>query len=210
MNLDINARHTLVQRLLDALRRASPASVVELKGSLAEGRSDQYSDIDILWETLDADFITNVNHIEETLSEVQPIESLRSDPNFLNSEKRRIIYVQFKDTPLFWRVDIAVFAQSIRRDPDYDLHNEAARGDDWSPSHSALMNAIAAIKALLRNRPCVASGLLERAFKRVNLAVPVSTPRESIPLLLNSIIGIDPKQRSLADRIEKLYHEALD
>ena len=210
MNLDVSIRGSLAERALGALREAVPGSIAELTGSLAGAQADQYSDIDLLWEVPDGDFVSGVSKVEDILSEVQPVESLRSDPDFQNSNKRRVIFVQFTDMPLFWRVDIEIFARSIQRDHNYDLRNESARGSDWSPYHSALMNAIAAIKALLRKQPQTASALIERAFSRVDIAVPDAGPRECIGILLHGVVKADSQLGDLAERINGLYHEAFD
>ena len=120
-----------------------------MRGSLADERADAYSDIDVFWEVPDELFQESVIRIADILSEVHPVESLRLDSDFQNSDRRRLIFIQFEGLPLFWRVDIDILAQSVHRDFEYDLHNPAARGDNWSRTHSALMNTIAAIKALL-------------------------------------------------------------
>ena len=110
--------------------RAVVSSTAGLRGSLARGSADRYSDIDVFWEVPDSEFCDAIDELPETLSSVGPIESIRSDPLLQNSQKRRLVFVQFEQTPLFWRVDIEVFAESIHRDDSYDLENPDARGDD--------------------------------------------------------------------------------
>lgn len=209
MELDVRKRNSLAERILQALREAVPGSISELRGSLRESRADEYSDVDVLWDVPDSSFLESVNNVGRILEAIQPIESLRSDPDFQNSEKRRLIFVQFEHTPLFWRVDIDVFAQSIGRDPNYDVQNESARGDNWSPYHSALMNAVATIKALKRGRTQEASALMARAFDRVDLEAPRLGPPDSIPVLLRAVTEMEPKQRMLAERVTSLHEEEL-
>lgn len=210
MNLDTEIRASLARRILASLESAVPESTARLRGSLAEGRADQYSDIDVCWEVPDELFQASVEQLPKILSEVHPVESLRSNPAFQNSDRRRLIFVQFESLPLFWRVDVDIFAQSIHRDREYDVHNELAKGDDWSLTHSALMNAIGAVKALLRNEEEEAKQLLIRAFERVGLAVPEATSQELILKLTGSVAEMDPTKTGLARKIEELHREAFD
>lgn len=208
-HLDTEIRTALAQRILVSLEDAVQGSIAQLRGSLAEGRADPYSDIDVFWQVPDAFFQTSVDRLGETLSRVHPVGSLRSAPDFQKSDKRRLIFVQFKDVPLFWRIDLDIFAQSIHEDREYDLHNEAARGDDWSPTHSALMNAIAAVKALLRNREEEARQLLVRGFERVGLTIPEASSQELVLELTESIAAMDSTQVGLARRILELHLEVF-
>jgi hypothetical protein len=152
----------------------------------------------------DERFQDSVNQITDILSNVNPVESLRSAPDFQNSDKRRLFFIQFEGIPLFWRVDIDVFALSIHRDPTYDLNNKAARGDDWSLTHSALMNAIAALKALLRQDEVLARGLLIRGYEKVGLSHPEADTQELVLKLAESIEITDSTQTELAQRIVRL------
>ena len=210
MNLDPKIRASLARRILASLESALPGSTAQLRGSLAEGRADQYSDIDVCWEVPDELFQAAVERLPKIMSGVLPVESLRSDPDFQNSDRRRLIFVQFEGLPLFWRLDVDIFAQSIHRNREYDVHNELARGDDWSPTYSALMNVIAAVKALLRNEEKEAKQLLRRAFERVGLAVPELTPQELVLKLTESVAEMDPTKAGFARRIEELHREVFD
>ena len=150
MNLDPSIRRSLANAVTRALEEAVKGSSAGLRGSLARGTSDPYSDIDVFWELPDSLFHRAIDDLPEILASVGPIESIRADPMLQNSDKRQLIFVQFADLPLYWRVDIEVFAASIERDDDYDLDNIEARGDRWSLTHSALANGVAALKSLLR------------------------------------------------------------
>lgn len=209
MDLNASVRMSLARRLLASLQQAVPGSTAELRGSLAEGRADPYSDIDLLWEIPDDAFQPTLDRLSGTLSQVHPLESLRIAPDFQNSDRRRLVFVQFVDVPLFWRVDLDILAQSLHGDDQYDLDNEAARGDDWSRTHSALMNAVAAIKALLRNREEEAEQLLVRGFHRVGLQVPEASCQQLILELAENVAGIDATKAALARRVEELYHQAF-
>ncbi len=209
MHLDPEKRAALARRILTALESGAPGSTAQLRGSLAEGRADLYSDIDLLWQVPDDLFQASVDRLKEILENMQPVESLRSAPEFQRSDKRRLIFVQFEGAPLFWRVDLDIFAQSIRGDYEYDQHNEAARGDNWSLTHSSLMNAVAAVKALLRNKEEEAKQLLIRGFERAGLAIPEASLQEQIMMLAESIAAMDSTQTGLARRVVELHRKVF-
>jgi predicted nucleotidyltransferase len=209
LHLDTKQRAALAQRILAALESGAPGSTAQLRGSLAEGRADPYSDIDVFWQVPDDLFQASVDRLKGILDNVQPVESLRSAPDFQRSDKRRLIFVQFESAPLFWRVDLDIFAQSIHGDYEYDRRNEAARGDDWSPTHSALMNGVAAVKALLRNREKEAEQLLIRGFERAGLKVPEASSQEQIVVLAESVAAMDSTQAGLAGRVVELHQQVF-
>ena len=209
MHLDTKVRDGLAKRILECLEQAVPGSEASLRGSLATGQADQYSDIDVLWQVPDDQFQGCTAHIEDILAPVAPIESLRSDIDYQRSDRRRLFFVRFEGLPLFWRLDLNVLAWSLKGDQTYDSSNPAARGDDWSYTESALMNAIGAVKAILRGREEIAVGSLERAYARVGLDMPDLPLRELILHLVGEVAVIDPKQEVLSARIRHLVHEAL-
>lgn len=209
MNLDPRVRSSLASAVTDSLVRAVVSSTAGLRGSLARGSADRYSDIDVFWEVPDSEFCDACDELPETLSSVGPIESIRSDPLLQNSQKRRLVFVQFEQTPLFWRVDIEIFAESIHRDDSYDLENPDARGDDWSRTHSALMNGVVALKWLLRGREQDARESLDRAFDRIDLPIPDETLWNQIPVLAETVGRIDLDQAELVRRLQLHYRDAL-
>ncbi len=172
--LETDERARLVADLLTELAAAVPGSAALLRGSLAEGRADPYSDIDLLWDVPDADFSAAVAELPVTLERVRPVASVRFDPDFQHSARRRLAFIRFAGVPLFWRVDLDVFARSVGRDPDHDRDNPSARGTSWSLAESSLANVIAAIKAHRRGRDGEAAELLARAAKRVGVGSPAA------------------------------------
>lgn len=207
LELNPAARTSLAHRILSSLKSSVPGSTAELKGSLAAGTADIYSDIDIVWEIPDRNFNEATAQFLSTMIKVKPVESLRSSPEFQNSRKRRLYFVQFEGVPLFWRADIEIFAESIGRNPQFDMDNASARGVEWSNTHSALMNALAAIKALLRSKREMARQILDRGFERVGCEVPGEFAPEHILRLIRRVCEIDPQQATLASKIERLYLE---
>ena len=210
LSLDPDIREILTQRIITTLESAVQESIAQLRGSLADGTADIYSDIDLVWEVPDHLFPAAVDGIGDILSEAHPVASLRSAPEFQRSDKRRLFFVQFLGIPLFWRADIEVYAQSIQRDPGYDQGNEAARGDNWSLTHSALMNAIAAVKALLRKEEGVAMELLIRGYKRLGLAIPEGDPQELVLMLAEGVSTLDATKAGLADKIVEICQDAFN
>jgi predicted nucleotidyltransferase len=202
-------RANLANAVVESLREAVRGSASGLRGSLARGTSDRFSDIDVFWELPDGAFQDAIDELPETLAAVGSIDSIRSDPLLQNSEKRQLIYVQFSDVPLYWRVDIEVFAESIERDSSYDLDNPRARGDDWSLTQSALMNGVAALKALMRGDAEGAAESLGRAFARVDLPVPEQSLWDQIDTLTEVVGRIDLDQAELARRLQLHCRDAL-
>jgi hypothetical protein len=205
--LETEERARLVVDLLTELPATVAGSVALLRGSLAKGRADSYSDIDLFWEIPDTDFSAAIAELPVTLERVRPVASLRFDPDFQHSAKRRLAFIRFAGVPLFWRVDLDIFAQSIGRDADYDRDNPSARGTAWSFTESSLANAIAAIKAQRRGRDTEAAELLARAEARVGLASPEVDLRSRIGLLLDAFAAEDPTTASLAAEIRHLVTE---
>ena len=204
LHLDPSVRAKLAEKVLDSLRHASQGSRAEFRGSLAQATADQYSDIDVRWVVPDADFPRCVAIVRSILDGVRPVESLRSDPDFQNPRKRRLFFVRFGDTPLFWRLDLEVFAGSIGGDETYDVDNPNARGSDWSAAESALANAVAAIKAHLRQDDREARSLLTRDYQRVGLSVPDLELSGLVLDLVDQITGLDPKTAAFARKVEEL------
>ena len=209
MGIDVTPRMQLAEHVITHLHSAIPSSEALLRGSLAERRADAYSDIDLLWEVPDDQFATVIADLPVMLGHIRPIASLRFDPDFQRSAKRRLAFIRFAGVPLFWRVDLDILAASVGREPDYDRDNPAARGTDWSLTESALMNAIAAVRAQRRGHDTEAVRLLERAEDRVGVSRAPSDIRRRITQLIAAIAQQDPTQRPLAVDIARLVEETL-
>ncbi len=207
LNLDPAVRRSRADAVTHALEEAVAGASAGLRGSLARGTSDPYSDIDVFWELPDALFHDAIDDLSEILAAVGPIESIRADPLLQNSDKRQLLFVQFADLPLYWRVDIEVFAASIERDADYDLDNLDARGGRWSLTHSALANAVAALKSLLRGDPERALESLCIAYARIDQPMPEGSALDQITELAEIVGGIDLEQAELVRRLQ-LHCEA--
>jgi hypothetical protein len=209
MQLDTAIRARLADRIVERLRAAAAGSEAVLRGSLAEHRADQYSDIDVLWDVPDALFGTCVTTVREILSTLHPIESFRSDPEWQNSDKRRLFYVRFAAIPLFWRLDLDVYARSIHRDHTYDAGNPRAHGYEWSWTESALANGVAAVKASLRHDEGEARMLLERAYQRVGLVMPQCQVRDLILKLATEVEHMDGQTTGFAQRLKQLVADVF-
>lgn len=209
MQLDVARRDHLTIDLLAHLRTAVPGSETVLRGSLAEGHDDIYSDIDLIWEVPDDEFISAIARLPAILTRVRPVASLRFDPNFQHSAKRRLVFVRFAGVPLFWRVDLDIFARSAGRDPDYDRDNPTARGTVWSATESSLANVIAAIKAQPRGQDDEAASLLERAEQRVGLVMVDTALPERILRLVGHAVEQEPSLAPFAADIRTLIADSF-
>jgi predicted nucleotidyltransferase len=204
VTLDPAVRARLAADLVATLQAGIPDSRVRLRGSLAAGTADRYSDIDLLWDVPDAEFARAVTLVPAICASVRPVASLRSDPDFQNSARRRLLFIRFSGIPLFWRVDLDIVARSVARHPDYDRDNPAARGNDWSLTESSLMNAVAALKAHLRGRDDEAANLLLRAEQRSGVPGFAGKTPDRILALVDAVVGRDPSIAPLAASIRSM------
>jgi predicted nucleotidyltransferase len=209
MSLVPSRRDLLAERTLRALSDAEPESVALLRGSLAEGRADPYSDIDILWEVPDERFEECVERAGSVLRGVRAVESIREDPDLQGSSRRRLFFVRFAGVPLFWRLDLEVLARSLGREPEREPGSVRPWGSSQLAAESALSNAVAAVKSLLRGDKEGARGLLVRAYGRVGLPVPEAPPEEMVRDLAARITEMEPETGDPACRVEKLCEDVF-
>ncbi|WP_328319139.1 nucleotidyltransferase domain-containing protein [Streptomyces sp. NBC_00388] len=215
MNLDPARRAAFARQVQQALTEQCPGSVAVLRGSLARGTADPYSDIDLAWTVPEAEFVACVAAVGPCLEALAAVASLRSDPEAQRSSERRLLFVAFRDLPLFWRLDLEVMAVSAKPEVGGRVErtrSPAAGGDpDWSPAASALANAVAVVKAVLRGQPDVAAGLLERGLQRVGASGSASGRwRADVVRLADAAACHEPAQRPLADQVERLAAELLE
>ena len=136
-----------------------------------------------------------------SLSSVAPILSLRFDPDFQRSTRRRLLFLRFADVPLFWRLDLEIWAASVAFDASID-DDGSSQGEDWCVYESALMNALGAIKVVLRGRAELAADGLTRGFRRVGAdpRVDLST-RQRVVALAEAVSSARPHLREYAGAI---------
>lgn len=101
----------LASTLLRVLRGWVPGSVAEIRGAMGSGTADDYSDIDICWVVPDDSFTQAVDTVGAALSRTTAVLSLRTDPEFGRSARRRLVFARLYGMPLFWRVDIDIRAR---------------------------------------------------------------------------------------------------
>jgi hypothetical protein len=70
-------------------------------GIAAEGRAEPYCDVDLLWDVPDAAFAEAIASLPVFMARVRPLASLRFDPDFQHSARRRLAFVRFAGVPLF-------------------------------------------------------------------------------------------------------------
>jgi predicted nucleotidyltransferase len=209
LNLDPRERARLAERIRGRLAEAVPGSASEVQGSLARGGADPYSDIDVLWEIPDDRFDWCLRGLQGTLSGLHPLESLRIDPEFQDSRKRRRVHVRFEGFPLFWQCDIEIICQSIRRDLSFDVGNPSARGPDRSAGESMLMGTVAAMRAYLRGEQSLAQELLDRALARMGMSAPDVQGSNPMLSLVGEVERRYPQLEPLAERVRGLIREVL-
>lgn len=177
-------------------------SETRLRGSLASGEADEWSDIDVAWAVPDAAFDEAVTAARNVLDRLAPIDSFRIDPDLARSDRRRLIYIRFAGVPLFWRVDLDVVARSVAGDESYDRGNPEARDTlGWSPAESALMNGVAALKAIYRGNWPLALELLQRGASRAGVSPPAQASPAEVASYAERIAARFPDVRALADEL---------
>lgn len=206
LDLRPERRERLASRLRATLTAVIPGSRASLRGSLAAGTADRYSDIDLRWVVPDDMFAAAVEAAATAARSVRPVSSLRIDPGLARSDRRRLLYLRLAATPLFWRVDLDIRAASAAADDHYDAASPAARSEaGWSRPASAIENAIAAIKAAARGQTCVADGLLSRGYQRLGLdpGLAADLP-DRITELADSCAAIEPGLTDMAAEVREV------
>jgi hypothetical protein len=205
-------RAALAAGLCAALEACCPGSRARLAGSLAAGTADVFSDVDLVWVVPDARFPACLTPAVAAVQRVQPVESVRSDPDFHRSGRRRLLFVRFAGVPLFWRLDLDVRAASVAEDALYDTGNPAARAreGEWSRPASALANAIGAVKAVARQRDDDARALLDRGFARIGEEDRATGAWcDDVSRLAGAAARREPALREPAERVAALAAELL-
>ncbi len=182
---------------------AIPGSDARLRGSLASGRADRYSDIDICWVVPDDRFAVAKGLAGDAARRVRPVTSVRIDPGLARSDRRRLVFLRLAGLPLFWRVDLDILAYSVAADDAYDAGNDAARSEaGWSRPASAIENAVAALKAAVRGQAGTADGLLQRGYERIGAGPGTATSlAASIPRLAAYCALLEPGLAGLASEV---------
>ncbi|MEV5543153.1 hypothetical protein AB0L13_40660 [Saccharopolyspora shandongensis] len=183
-----------------ALADALPGSRVSLIGSLGAGTDDEYSDVDLAWVVPDGAVPNAADRLGAVLGAVAEVASVRSAPEFQRSALHRLVFVRFRGVPLFWRLDLQIWAASHAFDADVPR----ASGIDWSLPESAAMNAIGACKAVLRGRPETAEGLLSRGFHRIGEPDPADGWASRIAALVDAAAAREPRLHELASDVHVL------
>jgi len=203
LDLDIGHRSRRLEQLQQTLTAASAGSRVELRGSLRDGMADLYSDIDLLWLVTAARFGAACDTLEQTLATIDAVDALRWDPD-TDDPRRRLVFARFVDDPLFWRVDL-----EIRAEGDSLLQSPTLPDQPWSQTHSALMCAVAAIRALLRDESAVAAQLVSSGFEKIHIPVSGGSAPDQILALTDTIYDADDTWALLATRVRDLHQQAL-
>lgn len=148
--------------------------------------------------------------LADALQPVAPVASIRSDPDLVASNKRRLLFVRLAGLPLFWRVDLEVEASFVH-DPQDAVPSPVLTTAEWSRAASAVANAIAAVKAVLRGQVVEAGGLLQRGFERIGASYDVQEGwAGSVVRLVHAAGESDPGVAELADEVAALAVAMLE
>jgi hypothetical protein len=175
-DLDLSAerRERVVRDARIALEGAIEGSSLVARCSLADGTADQYSDIDAVWLVPNGCLQAAIDALRRALEVVGPLFSIRFGASA--SGTGRLAFVTFAHLPVFWRFDLSI--ETATPSDEAPEHGVAA---EWSLPESALANAVAAVKAVVRGRSEDAIGLLERGYPRAGSAyVPSGSLRADI------------------------------
>lgn len=206
LDLRPQRRELIVSELQDALTAAITGSHVWLRGSLSSGTADRYSDVDLCWMVPDGKFTEAVGSVRAAIAPARDVTSCRVDPGLARSDRRRLIFLRLAATPLFWRIDLDIRADSVAAEDGYDATNPAAYSEaGWSRPASAIENAIAAIKAAVRHEADSVEGLLNRGYERIGLdrGSPADLPGR-ITRLAGSCAALDPSLADLASEVNEV------
>lgn len=204
-------RHLLASTLLRVLRDWVPGSVAKIRGAMGSGTADDYSDIDIGWVVPDDSFTEAVDTVGAALSRASAVWSLRTDPEFARSARRRLVFARLYGMPLFWRVDIDIRASSAAADDLCDAGNPDARSEaGWSGPASAIENAIAAIKAAARGQADAADGFLRRGFEQIGHDPgPTDDLADAITSLANACATQESSLTNMAAEVSQVVDRLL-
>lgn len=184
---------------MEVIGSASPGSTVELRGSLAAGTADEFSDIDLRWNVPRHQFGHAMGSVPTAIASVAPLLSFRSDPDWQSSSSQRLLFARLAGVPLWWRIDLEVRASGP---DDADVMPDAAADvEEWDPYESALQNVLATVKIIARGHEDQADGLLLRAYARIGIDPVGSGHRERIIALAEAIAHARPHLRSFADDV---------
>ncbi|HUQ62691.1 MAG TPA: nucleotidyltransferase domain-containing protein [Acidimicrobiales bacterium] len=205
LDLRPERRAALVDSVAEVLAIAVPGSRISLRGSLATGEADQFSDIDLLWVVPGDRFTAAVAGVRETLASVSQVSSVRSDPEFQGSGNRRLLFIQLADLPLFWRIDLEVRSPSEFGPGGPVPVVGPLLAAEWSAAASAAANAVATIKAVARGHLVDARGLLERGFDRMGETFdPSESWTGAVVRLARSSAAADPNLATYGQQVANL------
>jgi hypothetical protein len=205
-DLDLSAerREGVVRDARTALERAIEGSSFVVRGSLADGTADRYSDIDGVWVVPNGCLQAAIDGLGSALEVVGPLFSIRFDAS-TSAGGRCLAFVTFARLPVFWRFDLSI---ETATPSDEALEGEAIA--EWSSPESALANAVAAIKAVVRGRSDEAIGLLERGYPRVGSAyVPTGSWRADIIELADRVGRRDTRLTARSHEVRRVAQALL-
>jgi hypothetical protein len=211
LDLSPERRRLLASTLLGVLRDWVPGSAAETCGAMGSGTADDYSDIEICWVVPDGSFAEAVAIVGAALSRATAVLSLRTDPEFARSARRRLVFARLYGMPLLWRAAIDIRARSVAADDLCDAGNPDARSETgWPGPAGAIDNAIAAIKAAARGQAGTADELIRRGFERIGHDPgPTAGLADAITSLADAAATREPSLTNMAAEVHQVADRLL-
>lgn len=201
MNLRPELRARFAAELVAELKQISAVRDVQLRGSLARGTEDCYSDIDLSAIVDPGALDCCLGEIPQALEAQGRLLSFRYDPEWRLHPERRVLFVAYADLPLFWRIDLDI-SSALGDTAETQGLTEVT---DWSFTESALWNGVGALKAWARGNSVAAEEMLDRAFARANVTVAEGSVLQRTVDLASAVMAGDGQLAELAFKL----HEAV-
>ncbi len=180
-----------MEALKGALERSIRQSEVKPADRLPFG-ADELSDIELSWVVPDDSFEPALDVVGRIASHALALVAV--DPRSAGSPQQRRFLLQFKNLPLFWRINLKVRCDSAPGVEDYDPGMGQAHSEDGSDRAArALMNAMAAVRALRLGQVTVADRLIQESFECLEHPVsPAWDPARALHNLVQACQDQDP------------------
>ena len=185
--------HQFGNEVLAVLRRHfSPGTVIYL-GSFASGKVDEYSDVDLeasVQVELTQGFFDSLT---ACLKKHFGAFAVRFDPQQKHDRMAQNVRVNFRDYPVFWRVDL-----DIKSNPDTS-QKWPSPFPDWSVATSAFWNVVWAVKRARRGEDDAIHYMFSACGKLGRQVLDYSV--ENVETLLSDLCEFPDVDRALLSKL---------
>jgi hypothetical protein len=186
------------QAVREALAAHLDPCDLRFRGSCAAGKSDEYSDVDLLAAVhleLDGPFYEG---LERHLCGVFGPALVRYDPDYRTNTAAQDVRFSFYRLPVFWRVDLTIESDIATRS------KWPSPFPEWHLGTSALMNVVWAVKYERRGDREAASRLMACACDKLGADACGYTPERVVAFVKRLSERADTDPRLAAKLIETL------